>query len=66
MVVAPHVYVDVDVVNNDMTSNVSASALRFQETMNAPYIGGDSADYLCSITCFSIQTGSQPPSRFHS
>ena len=38
MVVASHVYVDLDVVNNDMTSDVSAPALRFQETRNAPYM----------------------------
>ena len=61
MVVASHVYVDLDVVNNDMTSDVSAPTLRFQETRNAPYIEGDSADYLCSITRFSIQTGSSHP-----
>ena len=65
MVVASHVYVDLDVVNNDMTSDVSAPTLRFQETWNAPYIEGDNADYLCSITRFSNQTG-RPPSRFHS
>ena len=31
--------------------------LRFQETRNAPYIEVDSADSLCPITRFSIQTG---------
>ena len=61
MVVASHVYVDLDVVNNDMTSDVSAPALRFQETRNAPYIEGDSADYLCPTTRFSIQTGGSLP-----
>jgi len=58
MVVASHVYVDLDVVNNDMTSDVSAPSLRFQETRNAPYIEGGRADYLCSFTRFSIQAGS--------
>ena len=58
MVAASHVYVDLDVVNNDMTSDVSAPVLRFQETRNAPNIEGDSVDCLCSIIRFSIQTGS--------
>ena len=56
MVVAPHAYVDLDVVNNDMTSDVSDPALRFQETRHARYVEGDSADCLCSIIRFSIQT----------
>ena len=61
MVVASHVYVDLDVVNNDLTSDISAPVLRFQERRNSPYIEGDSADYLCSIIRFSIQTGSSLP-----
>ena len=61
MVIPSHVYVDVDVVNNDLTSDISAPALRFQETRDTPYIEGDSADYLCSIIRFSIQTGSSLP-----
>ena len=61
MVVASHVYVDLDIVNNDMTSDVSAPSLRFQETRSAPYIEGDSAYYLCSNTRFSIQTGTSLP-----
>ena len=60
-VVASHVYVDLDVVNNDMTIDLSAPTLRFQETRYAPYIEGDSASYFCSITRFSIQTGSSLP-----
>ena len=56
MVIASHVYVDLDAANNDLASDIRAPALRFQETRNAPYIGG-SADYLCSFIRFSIQTG---------
>ena len=61
MTVVSHVYVALDVVSNDMTSDVSAPAPRFQETRNAPCVEGDSADYLCSITRFSIQTSSSLP-----
>ena len=46
MVVASRVYFDLDVVKNDMTSDVSAPAPRFQETRTAPYIEGDSAHTL--------------------
>ena len=61
MVIPSHVCVDLDVINNDLTSDISAPALRFQETRTSPYIEGDSADYLCSIIRFSIQTGSSLP-----
>ena len=50
-----------DVINNDLTSDISAPALRFEETRTPPYIDGDSADYLCSIIRSSIQTGSSLP-----
>ena len=61
MVIPSHVYVDLDVINNDLTSDISAPALRFQVARPSPYIEGDSADYLCSIIRFSIQTGSSLP-----
>ena len=61
MVIPSHVYVDLDVINHDLTSDISAPALKFQETRSSPYIEGDSADYLCSIIRFSIQTGSSLP-----
>ena len=61
MIFPSHVYVALDVVNNDLTSDISAPALRFEETRPFPYIEGDSADYLCSIIHFSIQTGSSLP-----
>ena len=61
MVIPSHVYADLDVINNDLASDISAPALRFEETRTSPYIEGDSADYLCSIIRFSIQTGSSLP-----
>ena len=61
MVIPAHVYVHLDVINNDLTSDINTPALRFQETRTSPYIEGDSADYLCSIIRFSIQTGSSLP-----
>jgi len=61
MVVPSHVYVNLNVVSNDLTSDIGAPALKFQETRTSPYIEGDSADYLCSTIRFSIQTGSSLP-----
>ena len=61
MVMPSHVRVYLDVINNDLTSDIGAPALKFQETRTSPYIEGGSADYLCSIIRFSIQTGRSLP-----
>ena len=61
MVIPSHAYVDLDVINTDLTSDISAPALRFQEARTSPYTTGNSADYLCSIIRFSVQTGSSLP-----
>jgi len=55
-----HVYMDLDVVNNDYNATTK-SHLRFEETRNMPFLPGDSADYFCSIVRFNIQTGNTLP-----
>ena len=55
-----HIYYDLDVVNNDYTTN-SSPHLRFESTRNAPFIDGDSSEYFCSIVRFSIQTANSLP-----
>ena len=55
-----HVYLDLDVVNNDYNS-ITKPQLRFEETRNTPILSGDSADYFCSIVRFNIQTGNTLP-----
>ena len=55
-----HVYMDLDVINNDYNST-SKPSLRFEETRNTPFLPGDSADYFCSIVRFNIQTGNTLP-----
>ena len=50
-----HIYVDLDVVNNDSFNN--KIPLQFSETRNAPFLDGDSGDYYVSIVRFNIQTG---------
>ncbi len=55
-----HVYLDLVVINNDCSSN-SPPQLRFEESRNAPFLDGDSKDYVCSIARFSIQTANTLP-----
>ena len=55
-----HVYMDLDVINNDYNA-VSRPQLRFEETRNTPFLPGDSADYFCSVVRFNIQTGNALP-----
>ena len=52
-----HVYLDLDVINNDYTANGTRPYLRFEEIRNTPFLDGDSAEYFCSIVRFTIQTG---------
>ena len=59
-----HIYVDLDIINNDQRADVDPPQLRFEETRNAPYLPGDSSNYFCSILRFSIQTGNSLPSSF--
>ena len=56
-----HVYLDLDVLNNDFSSGAKPHRLEFQETRNSPFLDGDSSNYFCSIVRFSIQTGSSLP-----
>ena len=56
-----HVYLDLDVINNDYKHNVSPPYLRFEEIRNTPFLDGDSSEYFCSIMRFTIQTGNTLP-----
>ena len=58
---AIHTYLDLDVVNNNLTSDVIAPMLKFEEIRNTPFLEGDSSEYFCSIMRFSIQTGNSLP-----
>ena len=55
-----HVYMDLDVVNNDFASQTPLP-LRFEEIRDAPFLDGDSADYFCSVIRFTLQTGNSLP-----
>ena len=56
-----HTYLDLDVVNYNLNSSATAPQLRFEETMNSPFLEGDTSAYFCSIVRFSIQTGNSLP-----
>ena len=55
-----HVYLDLDVINNDY-ENKGYPNLRFEETRNNPFLEGDSSEYFCSIVRFTIQKGKTLP-----
>jgi hypothetical protein len=42
---ATHIYLDLDVINNDQLANNDPPPLRFQETRTTPLISGDANDY---------------------
>ena len=56
-----HSYLDLDVVNNNLSADTDAPILRFEETRNQPFLDGNSSDYFCTIIRFSIQTGNSLP-----
>ena len=55
-----HVYMDLDVMNNDYNAT-SKPQLRFEETRNTPFLPGDSADYFCSIVRYKYSNGQHSP-----
>jgi hypothetical protein len=48
-----HVYLDLDAINNNLSSTAAAPVLTFQDNRNSPFLDGDSNEYLCSIIRFS-------------
>ena len=49
-----HIYLDLDVLNNDVASGAQPHPLVFEETRNTPFLDGDASNYFCSIVRFSI------------
>ena len=47
-----HVYLDLDVINNDYKHDGSPPYLRFEEIRNTPFLYGDNSEYFCSIVRF--------------
>ena len=60
-----HVYLDIDVINNDYTHDGSPPYLRFEKIRNAPFLEGDRSEYFCSIVRFTVQTANSLPLCIH-
>src|SRR5512137_1326330 len=56
-----HIYLDLDVLNNDTAPTSRAPVLSFEETRTHPFLEGSASDYFVSIVRFSIQTGTSLP-----
>ena len=56
-----HVYLDLDVLNNDTNPASNAPQLSFEETRTQPFLDGTAEDYFVAIARFSIQTGGTLP-----
>jgi hypothetical protein len=56
-----HVYLDLDVINNDYTHEGSPPYLRFEEIKNTPFLEGDCSEFFCSIVRFTVQTANNLP-----
>ena len=56
-----HVYLDLDVLNNDTNPTSKAPQLSFQETRTQPFLDGTAEDYFVAIARFTIQTGGALP-----
>ena len=56
-----HVYLDLDVLNNNTDPTLPAPALCFEETFTQPFLDATVDDYFVAIARFSIQTGGTLP-----
>ena len=56
-----HVYLDLDVRNDDVTSSSQPPPLIFDETRLSPFLKGDVSDYFCTIARFTLQTSNSIP-----
>jgi len=55
-----HVYLDLDVRNDDILAGVPP-ALSFEETRTQPFLEGDASDYFCAIARFTLQPSNSLP-----
>ena len=56
-----HIYMDLEVRNDDVYSTSSPPPLSFEETRLQPFLDGDASDYFCTIARFTLQTGNSLP-----
>jgi hypothetical protein len=56
-----HVYLDLEVRNDDVTTSSKPPPLSFEETRLQPFLKGDASDYFCTIARFTLQTSNSIP-----
>ena len=61
MAMPTHVYLDLDVRNDDVETVSSPQPLNFDETRLHPFLNGDASDYFCTIARFTLDTSNSIP-----
>ena len=61
MATPTHVYLDLDVRNDDVETVSSPPPLNFDETRLHPFLNGDASDYFCTIARFTLDTSISIP-----
>ena len=61
MAMPTHVYLDLDVRNDDVETVSSPPPLNFDETRLHPFLNGDASDYFCTIARFTLDTSNSIP-----
>ena len=56
-----HIYLALQIVDDNQNNNEPPPVVRFEETRNSPSLPGHSADYFCSILRFSVENGDEIP-----
>ena len=61
MATPTHVYLDLNVRNDDMETVSSPPPLNFDETRLHPFLNWDASDYFCTIARFTLDTSNSIP-----
>ena len=61
MATPTHVYLDLDVRNDDVNTVSLPLPLNFDETRLHPLLNGDASDYFCTIARFMLDTSNSIP-----
>ena len=56
-----HIYLDLEVRNDDTLNLGRPPPLSFEETRTQPFLDGDASEYFCTIARFTLQTGNSLP-----
>ena len=56
-----HIYLDLEVRNDDVYTASKPPPLSFEETRLQPFLDGDASDYFCTIARFTLLTSNSLP-----